>query len=317
VVSKPDLKGRFEILKVHARKVPLHQEVDLEKIARGTPGFAGADLENLVNEAALNAARLNRDLVFNEDFEAAKDKVSMGSPRRSMVITDEEKRATAYHEAGHALVGRLVAGNDPVHKVTIIPHGPAMGVTMTLPKEDSYTLSKSKAEALISFLMGGRLAEEIVLGQFTTGASNDIERATELARRMVTEWGMSEKLGPLNFGGKNDSVFLGREFAQSKHLSEDTAKMIDEEIRSIVDRNYARAREVLTDNLGKLHVMAKALLDYETIETEDIDKILAGEPVVKMLTPKPNTEVKSASDSSSVAKTDGASVIDLSKPVKA
>ena len=317
MVPKPDLTGRLGILKVHTRKIPMGKEVDLLLIARGTPGFVGADLENLVNEAALNAARENRDFVTNHDFEYAKDKVSMGSARRSMIVSDEEKKATAYHESGHALVGRLVAGNDPVHKVTIIPRGPAMGVTMTLPTEDRYTLTKEKAEAMISFMMGGRVAEEVVFGQLTTGASNDIERATELARRMVTEWGMSEKMGPLNFGGgKSDNVFLGREFGHSVQLSEETSRLIDAEIRDIINRNYVRARTVLTENIDKLHAMAKALLEFETIETIDVDCIMEGRPVVKRIVvstaPDPIAP-EVTKDAASAAGT----VIDLSKPVKA
>ncbi|MBS1982803.1 MAG: ATP-dependent zinc metalloprotease FtsH [Bdellovibrionales bacterium] len=314
MVPKPDLQGRLAILKVHARKVPLDKEIDLSLIARGTPGFVGADLENLVNEAALTAARANRDLITNADFEYAKDKVSMGSPRHSLVVSDEEKRHTAYHESGHALVGRLVPGNDPVHKVTIVPRGPAMGVTMTLPTEDRFSLTKVKAEALISFMMGGRAAEEVVFGQFTTGASNDIERATDLARKMVTEWGMSEKLGPLNFGAKNDNVFLGREFGHSAvHFSEDTNRMIDEEIRAIVERNNERAKRVLMENLDKLHAMSAALLEYETIDMADVDSVLAGRPIVK----KPLEGKVSSSGEGLKDAASSPGVIDLSKPVKA
>jgi cell division protease FtsH len=317
MVPKPDLRGRLEILKVHTKKVPMAPDIELNNIARGTPGFVGADLENLVNEAALNAARDDHDFVGNHDFEFAKDKISMGSPRKSMILSDSEKRATAYHESGHALVGRLIAGNDPVHKVTIIPRGPALGVTMTLPEEDSFTLTKEKAEAMIAFLMGGRVAEEIVLGHRTTGASNDIERATELARRMVMEWGMSDKLGPLNFGGKSENVFMGREFGHSVQHSQETSRLIDEEVRSIVDRNHDRAQAVLTEHLPKLHAMAKGLLEYETIDRADIDAVLEGRQIEKAaIVPLPDTrQAASTKDAAEPATVPG--VIDLSKPVKA
>lgn len=316
-VNKPDLRGRFEILKVHTKKIPLGGDVDLEVVARGTPGFAGADLENLVNEAALNAARCNRDFVQREDFDHAKDKVAMGSPRKSMIISDEEKRHTAYHEAGHALVGRLIPGNDPVHKVTIIPRGPALGVTMTLPTEDRFTLTKQKAEALIAFMMGGRVAEELVFGHLTTGASNDIERATDLARRMVTEWGMSSKLGPLHFGGasKHDNVFLGRDMGNSAVVSEDTSRVIDGEVREIIERNHDVAKKTLADNINHLHAIAKALLDYETIEAEDIEALMAGRTITrKVIENKSNSVVGNTTE-----KKDGASaggMLDLPKPLK-
>jgi cell division protease FtsH len=316
MVPKPDLRGRLAILKVHTRKIPLSSDVDVEIIARGTPGFVGADLENLVNEAALNAARNDRDLVAKDDFEYAKDKVSLGSPRKSMIISDEEKKHTAYHESGHAIVGRLVPGNDPIHKVTIIPRGPALGVTYSLPVEDRFTITKEKAEALISFMMGGRVAEEVIFGHLTTGASNDIERATDLARKMVTEWGMSDRLGPLNFGGgRSENVFLGREFASREHLSEETSRLIDEEIRLIVDRNYQRARKVLSDNVAILHAMSKALLEYETIEAEDVEALCTGKP----LPPRPPlSQAASTAQTSAKEESKGpVSVIDLSKPVKA
>jgi len=319
VVNKPDLRGRLEILKVHTKKIPLGGDVDLEVVARGTPGFAGADLENLVNEAALNAARLNRDLVQRDDFETAKDKVAMGSARRSMLISDEEKKHTAYHEAGHALLARLVPGNDPVHKVTIIPRGPALGVTMTLPTEDRFTLTNVKAEAMIVFMMGGRVAEELIFNHLTTGASNDIERATDLARKMVTEWGMSEKLGPLNFGSKNENVFLGRELNQGSNVSEETARLIDQEVRDIVERNHDFAKKVLTENIQFLHTMAQALLEFETIEAEDIESIMAGKAINKKAPAQlSNTAemISSYQDASKTKNTSGG-IIDLSKPIKA
>jgi cell division protease FtsH len=315
MVHKPDLKGRHAILKVHTRKTPLSGNVDLEVIARGTPGFAGADLENLVNESALNAARFNRDTVSMKDFEHAKDKVSMGSARRSMVMSDEERRNTAYHEAGHALVARLTLGSDPVHKVTIIPRGMALGVTMTLPTEDRYTLTKEKAEGDIVVLMGGRVAEEVVFGQVTTGASNDIERATELARSMVTRWGMSEKLGPVNFGSKNDSIFLGRDMSAGQSHSDETGRTIDAEIRDIVERNHKKARKIISENRVILENMAQALLKYETIDAKDIDLLIEGKII-----DRPLDLVESPSSSSDVAKNvekaTPATVIDLSKGVK-
>ncbi len=319
MVQKPDLRGRLAILKVHTKKIPLAGDINLENIARGTPGFVGADIENLVNEAALNAARSDRDLVTNWDFEFAKDKVVMGSARKSLVMSDEEKKHTAYHESGHAIVGALVPGNDPVHKVTIIPRGPALGVTYTLPTDDRFTLTKDKAEALISFMMGGRVAEEVIFGHLTTGASNDIERATDLARKMVTEWGMSDKLGPLNFsgGGKSENVFLGREIAGREHVSEETSRMIDEEIRHIVERNYQRARQVLQDNVVILHAMSKALLEYETIEAEDIEALMKGQ-ALKPRAPEP---VAAPAQAAQTETKDGekaaGTVIDLAKPVKA
>ena len=317
-VPKPDLRGRHAILKVHARRTPLAPDVNLEVIARGTPGYAGADLENLVNEAALNAARYNHDVVAMEDFDFAKDKVSMGSARRSMIISDEEKRHTAFHEAGHALVGRLVPGTDPVHKVTIIPRGPALGVTMTLPTEDRFTLTKEKAESMIVFLMGGRVAEEITFGHLTTGASNDIERATELARKMVTEWGMSEKLGPVNFGSRNENIFLGRDMSAGSTHSESTGQAIDLEIRQIVQQNHDRAKKLLTDNVGILKAMAEALLEYETIDAEDIEALMAGRPVVKQpLEAKSNSKAPGTAAIEEENKKNPSAVIDLSKSVKA
>jgi cell division protease FtsH len=278
VVPLPDVRGREQILKVHMRKVPLGNNVEPRIIARGTPGFSGADLANLVNEAALFAARANKRTVEMDDFERAKDKIMMGAERRSMVMNEKEKKLTAYHEAGHAIVGRLVPEHDPVHKVTIIPRGRALGVTMFLPEEDRYSLSKTFLESQISSLFGGRIAEEIIFGEekVTTGASNDIQRATELARNMVTKWGLSSKLGPLTYGEDEGEVFLGHSVTQHKPLSDETAHAIDEEIRSVIDRNYVRAKQILTDNLEKLHTMADALMKYETIDSDQIDDIMEG-----------------------------------------
>ena len=300
VVSAPDVNGRAEILKVHTRKTPLSSDVNLVVIARGTPGFSGADLENLVNEAALLAARENKKFLEMNDFEHAKDKVLMGVERKSMVLSDNEKRTTAYHEAGHALVGKFMPGTDPIHKVTIIPRGMALGVTQTLPNEDRVNLSRDKAENNIAFLMGGRVAEEIVLKQKTTGAGNDIERATELARRMVCEWGMSDVLGPLTFGKKEEAIFLGREIAQHRDYSEQTAQTIDREVRDIVERNYRRAHEVLSSKVDILHELAKALLEYETLNGEEVERIVNGlkveRPVVVSSSGSGNTPVDSTGE---------------------
>jgi cell division protease FtsH len=278
VVALPDVRGREQILRVHMRKVPLAEDVKPGVIARGTPGFSGADLANLVNEAALFAARANKRLVDMEDLEKAKDKIMMGAERRSLVMSEEEKRLTAYHEAGHAIVGRLVPSHDPVYKVTIIPRGRALGVTMFLPEADRYSHSKEHLESQISTLFGGRLAEEIIFGRekVTTGASNDIKRATDIARGMVTKWGLSEKLGPLTYLEEEEEVFLGRSVTQHKNVSDDTAHAIDEEIRAVIDRNFQRSRDILTENLDKLHRMAEALMKYETIDADQIDDIMAG-----------------------------------------
>jgi cell division protease FtsH len=283
VVPRPDLRGRIGILQVHTRKVPLAAGVDLEVIARGTPGFSGADLEFLVNEAALIAARRDKDKVEAEDFEEAKDKVLMGAERRSMIISEKEKRTTAIHEAGHALVARFVGAEaDPVHKVTIIPRGRALGLTQQLPPEDRLNMSREFALNQIAILMGGRVAEEIVFGQKTTGAGNDIERATELARSMVTEWGMSDEFGPLNFsGGKGQEVFLGRDFSNSNHLSEDTAMRIDAEIRSIVTKQHQRAVQILNEHRKELEAFGEALLEYETLDGDDIDTLLRGGKITR------------------------------------
>ena len=285
VVSQPDVKGRAEILKVHTRKTPLSSNVELTVIARGTPGFSGADLENLVNEAALLAAQGNKKSLEMADFESAKDKVLMGVERKSLVLSEEERRTTAYHEAGHTLVGKLLPGTDPIHKVTIIPRGMALGVTQTLPKEDRLNLSREKAENSISFLMGGRIAEEIVLKQRTTGAGNDLERATDLARRMVCEWGMSDVLGPITFGKKEEAIFLGRDIAQHRDYSEQTAQMIDREVRDIVEKNYRRAHDILSSKLQLLHDLAAALLEYETLDGVEVDRIVNGLKIERPVIP--------------------------------
>jgi len=274
VVNRPDLRGRAEILKVHTKKVPIATNVELEKIARGTPGFSGADLENLVNEAALWAARLNKKEVEVVDFEMAKDKVLMGAERKSLILSDEEKRTTAYHEAGHALIAKLIPGTDPVHKVTIIPRGRALGVTMQLPIDDRHGYSKGYLYNQLAILMGGRVAEELVLKEMTTGAGNDLERATDLARKMVCEWGMSEKMGPLTFGKQNEQVFLGRELGSQRDFSESIAMEIDQEVKRLVTENYERAKRLLTENMISLKRLAEALLEKEVLDGSDIDNIL-------------------------------------------
>ena len=277
-VPLPDIRGREHVLKVHMRQVPISEDVDPSVIARGTPGFSGADLANLVNEAALFAARANKRMVSMEEFEKAKDKILMGAERRSMVMSEKEKLNTAYHEAGHAIVGRLVPEHDPVYKVSIIPRGRALGVTMYLPEEDKYSQSKRGLESSICSLYGGRLAEEMTLGfdGVTTGASNDIERATKLARAMVTKWGLSEKLGPLAYEEEEGEVFLGKQMSQRKSMSEQTAEEIDREVRAIIDSCYGRAKQILEDNRDKLDLMAEALMQYETIDAGQIDDIMAG-----------------------------------------
>ena len=279
IVPRPDVGGRLGILKVHTKKVPLDTSVDLDVIARGTPGFAGADLENLVNEAALLAARLDKDRVDMSDFEGAKDKVIMGTERKSMIISDQEKRTTAYHEAGHALVARILPGTDPVHKVTIIPRGRALGLTQQLPAEDRFNMAADFAHNQIAILMGGRIAEEVMFGQKTTGAGNDIEVATDLARKMVCEWGMSEKMGPLSFGKKEESIFLGRELATHSDYSPQTALEIDAEVRRIVMENYERAKVIVVEHLETLKQMAEALLVYETLDTAEIEAVIEGRPI--------------------------------------
>jgi cell division protease FtsH len=275
-VNRPDVRGRAEILKVHTKKVPLAKDVDLEIISRGTPGFSGADLENLVNEAALLAARLNKTTVELKDFEFAKDKVLMGVERKSMVLTDQEKRTTAYHEAGHALMAKLIPGTDPVHKVTIIPRGRALGLTMQLPVDDRHSYSKEFLYNNLAILMGGRVAEELVFKQITTGAGNDIERATDLARKMVCEWGMSEELGPLTFGKKDEEIFLGREIATRRDYSEEIALKIDAEVKRLVTENYERAKRMLLENMAALKALAEALLEREVLDASEIDQIVQG-----------------------------------------
>ncbi len=283
VVPLPDVRGREQILRVHMRRVPLSDDVKPAVIARGTPGFSGADLANLVNEAALFAARANQRLVSMDQFERAKDKIMMGAERRSMVMTDPEKRMTAYHEAGHALVGMSVPEHDPVYKVTIIPRGRALGVTQFLPEQDRYSMSRRRLESSIATLFGGRIAEELIFGvdAVTTGASNDIERATELARNMVTKWGLSDRLGPLTYSEESGEVFLGRSVTQHKQVSDETAHAIDEEVRRVIESNYKQARAILQSSLDKLHMMAEALIKYETINDEQIKDIMEGR------TPKP------------------------------
>lgn len=277
VVSRPDVRGREEILRVHTKKVPVGKDVDLSVIARGTPGFVGADLENLVNEAALLAARKNQDAVFMADFEEAKDKVIMGRERKSALISEKDKRTTAYHEAGHALVALKIEGSDPVHKVTIIPRGMALGLTMQLPEEDRLNYNKDHLEGDIAILMGGRLAEQIVLKMVTTGASNDIERATQLARRMVCEWGMSERLGPLAYGQGENPPFMGLEMGRQQNYSEATAIEIDNEVRGIVQRAYDRAKKILEENIETLHRMANYLIERESLDMNEVKAIAHGE----------------------------------------
>jgi cell division protease FtsH len=280
VVPRPDVKGREMILKVHAKKVPLATDVDLEVIARGTPGFSGADLANVVNEAALLAARADKNQVESSDFDNAKDKVLMGVERRSMVISDDEKKSTAYHEAGHTLVARMIPGTDPVHKVSIIPRGRALGVTMQLPIEDKHSYSRESLLARITVLMGGRAAEDLIFNTFTTGAGNDIEQATELARKMVCDWGMSDKMGPLSFGKKDEQIFLGREMSTHKNYSEATAVEIDNEIRLIVDGSYQRALTLLKENIQNLHNLSECLIEKENLSGAEVDRIIAaGVPI--------------------------------------
>jgi cell division protease FtsH len=279
VVPNPDLKGRRRILEVHTRKTPLSPEVNLDVLARGTPGFSGADLENLVNEAALHAAKLSQDKVTMLDFEEAKDKVMMGKERRSMILSDEEKKTTAYHEAGHTLVAQFLPGTDPIHKVSIIPRGRALGVTMQLPVDDRHTYSKTYLQNNLAVLFGGRAAEEIVFNSITTGAGNDIERATAMAKRMVCEWGMSEEFGPMALGKKDDEVFLGRDMAHIKGYSDETAKLIDLEVKRILGDAYNRAKTILQDNIELLHALSLALIERETLTGEEVAKIIQGEPL--------------------------------------
>ncbi|OGP79169.1 MAG: cell division protein FtsH [Deltaproteobacteria bacterium RBG_16_49_23] len=279
VVPVPDVKGREEILKVHTKRAPLADDVELSLLARGTPGFTGADLENLVNEGALLAARLGKEKVDMSDLEQAKDKVLMGVERKSMIIPLEERRITAYHEAGHSLVARMIPGTDPIHKVTIIPRGRALGITQQLPIDEKHTYPKDYLLNNIAVMMGGRVAEELVLNSQTTGAGNDIERSTELARKMVCEWGMSERIGPLAFGQKEEQIFLGREITQHRDYSEETARLIDAEIRATVTQSYEKAKEIIQGNLDALHRLAGALLDKEVLDGNQIDRIIKGEAV--------------------------------------
>ena len=307
VVPLPDIRGREQILNVHLSKVPAADDVKASVIARGTPGFSGADLANLVNEAALFAARTNKRLVSMEDMEKAKDKIMMGAERRSMVMSEKEKELTAYHEAGHAVIGRLVPGHDPVYKVSIIPRGRALGVTMFLPTEDRYSFSKQQLESQISSLYGGRIAEVMVFGEdaVTTGASNDIQRATKLAHDMVTKWGLSDNMGPLSYGEDEGEVFLGRSVTQHKAVSDLTAKQIDEDVRTLINRNYQRAEQLLTENSDKLHTMAKLLIKYETIDSDQIDAIMEGREPGKPKDWTDESDTPSSSSSSSDTEASG------------
>ncbi|MDP2035853.1 MAG: AAA family ATPase, partial [Ignavibacteria bacterium] len=277
VVDRPDVKGREGILKVHTRNIPLEPDVDLTVLAKGTPGLAGAEIANLVNEAALLAARKNKKKVGMDDFEEAKDKVMMGMERKSMIISEAEKKITAYHEIGHVLVAKKIPEADPVHKVTIIPRGRALGVTTYLPVDEKHTYSKTYLEAMITYALGGRAAEKLVFNQFTTGAGNDIEKATGIARKMVCEWGMSEKLGPLALGNKEQEIFLGREISQHKDFSEQTAQIIDTEIKLIIITGMDRAEKILADNAEMLHKLSKELLEREILDNDEIEKIMRGE----------------------------------------
>jgi cell division protease FtsH len=278
VVPLPDIRGREQILLVHMRKVPVAPDVRAEIIARGTPGMSGADLANLVNEAALFAARKNKRLVDMDDFERAKDKIIMGAERRSMVMPEEERRNTAYHESGHALVAKLMPKTDPVHKVTIIPRGRALGVTMQLPDQDRYSMDRDRLLSTIAVLFGGRIAEEVFMGQMTTGASNDFERATAIARSMVTQWGMSDELGTMVYGENEGEVFLGRSITTHKNVSEATLQKVDQEIRKIIDQQFSLAKKLILDNRDKVEAMTKALLEWETIDADQISDIMGGKP---------------------------------------
>jgi len=290
VVPVPDLRGREAILKVHTRRTPLAESVDLSILARGTPGFSGADLENLANEAALFAARRGNETVAMEDFEQAKDKVLMGTERRSLILSERERRNTAYHEAGHTLVARLSPGADPIHKVTIIPRGQALGLTQQLPLDERHTYSKDFLMIALTVLLGGRAAEELVFQQFTTGAGNDLERATELARKMVCNWGMSDELGPVTFGKKEEHIFLGREFAQSKDFSEETARLIDAAIKNLVLKASGQAVTLLSRHREQLETLAQGLLEKETLNSGEIDKILAVVEQPQEEVPEPQEE---------------------------
>ena len=294
IVPTPDVAGRKRILDVHSRKTPLAPGVDMEIIARGTPGFSGADLENLVNEAALHAAKMGQEQVNMEDFEEAKDKVLMGKERRSLILSDEEKKTTAYHEAGHTIVAKVLPGTDPIHKVSIIPRGRALGVTMQLPQDERHNYTKTFLENNLAVLLGGRVAEELIFNQMTTGAGNDIERATKMARKMVCEWGMSDTIGPLAFGGKGEEVFLGREFTQHKEYSEETARLIDEEVKKIVRDAYEKAKDILQGNIEALNKLSDALLERETLTGAEVEMLMNGEelpPLAEKMRPEqPGTD---------------------------
>jgi cell division protease FtsH len=314
VVPPPDVRGRTAILSVHTRKTPLSKDVELDTISRGTPGFSGADLANLVNEAALNAARQSKNQIEMEDFEFAKDKVLMGGERRSLVISYEERRNTAYHEAGHAFVARNIPGTDPIHKVTIIPRGRALGVTQQLPLDDRHTYSKDYLLAQIAVLMGGRAAEEIFLKHMTTGAGNDIERATELARKMTCEWGMSESLGPLTFGQKEEQIFLGKELSRHRDYSEKTAISIDTEIHGVVTLSYEKARKIIEDNQDAMTRIAEALLERETLNAKEIDALIEGKPLPPLGEKKPPEEEKPSAE---MGQMDSGKVVIGSSPERA
>ena len=312
VVSNPDILGRDKILRVHMKKVPLAPDVDPKVIARGTPGFSGADLANLVNEAALLAARIGRRKVTMEEFESAKDKVMMGAERRSAVMSEDEKKITAYHEAGHALVGMKMPGHDPLHKVTIIPRGRALGVTMSLPERDRYSHSKQEIKSKLASMYGGRIAEELIFGaeKITTGAANDIQQATGLARKMVTEWGMSDKLGPLRYDANDEEVFLGHSVTQHKNLSDATADLIDQEIRAVIEEAESKARKILSEELDQLHAVAEALLEYETLSGSEVEGLLDGQDIVRAT--ESEASESSVGKTSSVPPTGTAGESDLS-----
>jgi cell division protease FtsH len=299
VVPLPDIRGREQILMVHMRKVPISADVKADILARGTPGMSGADLANLVNEAALFAARRSKRFVEMDDFEAAKDKIMMGAERRSVVMPEEERRNTAYHESGHAVVAKLLPKTDPVHKVTIIPRGRALGLTMQLPTEDRFSMDRDRIMATLAVLFGGRIAEEIFMHQMTTGASNDFERATEMARRMVTQWGMSEALGTMVYGENEGEVFLGRSVTTHKNVSEATMQRVDEEIRRIIDQQYLLARGLIEVNREKVEAMAQALLEFETLDADQLDDIMAGKSPRPPKIAQPNNDTKSSQDTAS------------------
>ncbi len=302
VVNRPDLNGREQILRVHSRKTPLASNVDISRIARGTPGFSGADLENLVNEAALQAARTDKNKIEMEDFEKAKDKILMGSERKSMIVSAEDRKLTAYHEAGHTLVGKVLPGMDPIHKVSIIPRGMALGVTQTLPKEDMLNLTKSRAENSVAFLFGGRAAEEIIFKDYTTGAGNDIERATALARSMVCEWGMSEKIGPLALEKREGPVFLGMSMTNHREYSESKAEEVDAEVKRIIMNGHDKAIEILNNNLDALHGIAKALLEYETLDAEEVDLLMKGTTIQELASRRDDFKTKLEEEQRQAAK---------------